>query len=153
MAATFKTRRMLAVQRGNHWTLRGHHRAQGLLVELAPGASRVVGQVVVGLAPHLRLAGRDEVHRSRHRAHEATRLGQSHVEHVAQRQRGVDRLGDRHQHVGALLGTALLGQGLLHLARVAAQPHEQDQHDHEGDQKQRRKAERRDGQVHPLSLR
>ena len=149
VAAAFKARRMLGVQRGHERTLRRHHRAQGLLVELAPGASRVVGQVVVGLAPHLRLAGGDQVHRAGDRAHQATGLGQCHVQHIAQGQRRVDSLCDRHQHVGALLGTALLGQDALHLVRVAAQAQEQDQDDQEGDQKQRRQTERSSGQVHP----
>ena len=149
VAAAFKTRCMLGVQRGHQWTLRRHHRAQGLLVELAPGASRVVGQVVVGLPPHLRLAGSDQIHRAGDRAHQATGLGQCHVQHVAQRQRRVDRLGDGHQHVGALLGAALLGQDPLDLVRVAAQAQEQHQDDQEGDQKQRRQTERSRGQVHP----
>src|SRR5712692_4230768 len=135
--------RCCVLRQSDHDRAHGRQRRpQGLLAEGADAASRAMGQAVLGLAAHLRLAGHHQVHRTRNRAHDASRMPDGHVEDLLETQRRVDRRRHRQQQRGPVSGAALVLQGLLQASRHAAHPHEgdrqqnhRDDEQHRGDQK------------------
>ncbi len=64
----------------------GQRGPQGLLAEGADAATRAMGEAVLGLTAHLGLAGHHQVHRARHRAHDASRVPDGHVEDLLETQ-------------------------------------------------------------------
>src|SRR3989475_5768622 len=148
MASLVEAGRGVLVERDHQ---RSHHRQGGakrLFVELADGASSPCGEVVRRLAVQLGLAGTDQVHGARNRAHQAADVRERDVEHLFQRQRGVHGGGKRQEQVGTVSRAGLVGQRGFQLAGGAPLPHERQGQQHETGDQQHRDDEQYAGRFH-----
>ena len=90
MPPCLEARRCLVGQLQHHRAHRRQRCAQRLLLQVTDGALRSVGEVVLGLAKHLCLPRRHQVHRARDGAHDPAGVGEGDVQDLFEREGGVD---------------------------------------------------------------
>ena len=136
MAPLLEARRRPLVELDHQGPHRGQGRPERLFVELAETAAGAGGEVVMRLPVQLGLAGPDQVHGARDRAHDPADVGEGDVQHLFERKRRVDRGRQRQQQVGAVPGAGLIGKRGLHVARSPAKAHQGQGQQHEGGDQQ-----------------